>query len=324
LLSRASFLAKDAIFNYSLEEIQEKYVEWVNTEQYMLLNRVNWKTYKAEIIAVRCSKRGNDIYRSRVYARFFSLVKDNNISWFDRNYKGSQDVHTQALFLTLTYDPKRCSYRDAWANIGKEFNRFMSRVRKCFGVVHVCRVFESFKNGYPHIHAILLFDESVFTCFRHYSNKKERWVWACREESQFADMWHSWLDMEGLSSLGRSFRYLKKYLLKAVDKEGAKVGSKHLKTLSLCWFFAKRAFSVSGKFRKRLSDLTKAMHNSNRKPVQMTLDNTPLEEDVTFYVMGFVPLSILGLKKGTFYAVLDDEQIKKAEEYCGERWGDRF
>jgi hypothetical protein len=51
---------------------------------------------------------------------------------------------------------------------------------------------------------------------------------------------------------------LKKYLLKSIDAENKdSKAARALKTLALGWLFNKRAFSVSGKFRKMLIDLIK-------------------------------------------------------------------
>jgi len=41
----------------------------------------------------------------------------------------------------------------------------MACIRRQLGKVSSCRVFESFENGYPHIHCILLF-EREFSIFR--------------------------------------------------------------------------------------------------------------------------------------------------------------
>jgi len=56
-----------------------------------------------------------------------------------------------------------------------------------------------------------------------------------------------------MSSLAGGLSYLTKYLLKGIDFERA--DSKGLKTLALCWVYRKRAFSVSGRFRKALTGL---------------------------------------------------------------------
>jgi hypothetical protein len=47
----------------------------------------------------------------------------------------------------------------------------MAYIRSHFGKVSCCRVFESFDNGYPHIHCILLFQEYSFSVFRDAKGK---------------------------------------------------------------------------------------------------------------------------------------------------------
>ena len=78
--------------------------------------------------------------------------------------------------------------------------------------------------------------------------------------------------------LNGGFSYLKKYLLKSINLENA--DSKGLKILALCWVYLKRALSVSGSFRKALTDLITDLHNSNKPLVQITLDGDKLMEEV--------------------------------------------
>lgn len=298
------------------------YSEWVSEDKYMILNRVKLKTVKvrdsrnnryftvqhpveSETFAIKCSKRGNDVYRSRVYRRFKGLTSyADKTDFFNPKDKGGIK-QTRALFVTLTYDIKRCSFSDAWQNIGIEFNRFMSSVRKKFGKVSCCRVFEAYSNGHPHVHCILLFEEKQFKVFR---DKKGQF--RVKEKGLIEEGWHSHTDVKAMSSLGRGFAYLKKYLLKSIDKENK--DSKTLKTLALGWLFNKRAFSVSGKFRKMLSDLIKSKHNSNPKKMQITLNGEPIAFFV-FAFVGIVPCKILNLtkhqQKGRFIE-LDIEQTK--------------
>ena len=167
------------------------------------LNREKWKN---DVFAVKCAKRGNDVYRSRVYHRFKGLCsKAENLTFFNPEDRGTKK--TRALWVTLTYDVKLCEFGEAWRNIGIEFNRFMAYVRKQFGRVSCCRVFESFENGYPHIHCILLFEAS-FSVFR---DKKGQF--RIHEKDIIAEGWHSIVDVEAMSSLAGGFFYLKKYLL---------------------------------------------------------------------------------------------------------------
>lgn len=309
MVSLSAFLRDYLQFNYSVPEIVEQYVMWVSDDRYMILCRLNEKEWKNEFFAVKCAKRGNDVYRFRVYRRFKGLCSmADDLIFFNPKDRGKKT--TRALWVTLTYDTKRCSFRDAWQNIGVEFNRFMASVRKKFGKVSCCRVFESFENGYPHIHCILLFESTCFSVFR---DKKGRF--RVHSKSMIAKGWHSNIDVKAMSSLAGGFSYQKKYLLKNIDAE--KADSKALKTLALCWAFRKRAFSVSGSFRQLLSDLIKYMHNSNRPLQQVTLSGEVLLEP-KYYAIGFVPADVVRLKKDIWFIKLESEQISSVEQFLSE------
>jgi hypothetical protein len=187
-----------------------------------------------------------------------------------------------------------------------EFNRFMAYVREKFGRVSCCRVFESFENGHPHIHCILLFETS-FSVFR--DSKGQFRVHA---KDTIAEGWHSNVDVKAMSSSAGGFSYLRKYLFK--NNNADKADSKALMTLALCWAFRKRAFSVSGQFRKALADLIVNMHNSNRHNSQVSLSGDILDED-KFSVLGFVPIDVVNLSCDVWFSRLDVEQISLVEEF---------
>jgi len=134
-----------------------------------------------------------------------------------------------------------------------------------------------------------------------------------KEKDVVAAGWRSHTDVKALSSLGRGLSYLKKYLLKSIDKENK--DSKTLKTLALGWLFSKRAFSVSGKFRQMLTDLIKTKHNSNQKTRQTTLKGEIIQEEHIYYVLGFVPADEVRLKKDVWFSKLSNEQIKSVEKF---------
>jgi len=91
----------------------------------MILSRWNEVECNNEVFAVKCAKRGNDVYRWRVSRRFKGLSSmAEEIVFFNPKDRGVKK--TRALFVTLTYDTKRCDFKDAWRNIGIEFNRFMA------------------------------------------------------------------------------------------------------------------------------------------------------------------------------------------------------
>jgi hypothetical protein len=220
--SLKAFLKDYGQFSYSVDEIIERYVEWINDVKYMILSRrknlredsLKEYTFENEVFAVKCAKRGNDVYRTRVYARFNSLCSvAENLSFFNPKEHGVKK--TRALWVTLTYDSKRCEFKEAWRNVGIEFNRFMAYVRKKFGKVSCCRVFESFENSYPHIHCILLFE----TSFSVFGDSKGQF--RISEKGVFSCGWHSNIDVKAMSSLAGGLAYLKKYLLKGIEYEKA-------------------------------------------------------------------------------------------------------
>ena len=134
MVSLHAFLRDYLQFNYSVAEIVERYCEWVNVVTYMILSRAYG--LKNEFFAVKCAKRGNDVYRFRVYRRFKGLcsrVEDQ--TFFNPKERGTK--RTRALWVTLTNDTKRGSFEEAWRNIGIEFNRFMAQAAKISARLHV-------------------------------------------------------------------------------------------------------------------------------------------------------------------------------------------
>lgn len=165
----------------------------------MILSKWNKAKCKNDVFAFKSAKRGNDVYRNRVERRFGGLShKAENLVFF--NPKDREEKYTCALWTTLTYDIKLCSYKQAWEQIGIEFNGFMAYVRRHFGKVSCCRVFESFDNGYPHIHCILLFQEYSFSVFRDAKGK-----FRVYEKEVIAQSWHSNVDVKAMSSLSSGF-----------------------------------------------------------------------------------------------------------------------
>jgi hypothetical protein len=120
-----------------------------------------------------------------------------------------------------------------------------------------------------------------------------------------------------MSSLAGGLNYLKKYLLKGIDLETA--DSKGLKTLALCWAYRKRAFSVSGSFRKALSDLITDMHNSNKKRVQITLSGEIIAED-RYALLGFVSIDVLEVNSKLWFLVLNAEQVSRVAKLLSNKF----
>lgn len=276
------------------------YLDWVNETEYLVLGNYDPLEGYTEFVGVKASKRGNDVYAKRVRDRWAPLMELPDVHFFD--YKNRSKNHlTRALFVTLTYDPKGKTIGEAWEEVGEDYNRFITRARKVYGGIQVARVWESMKNGYPHIHAIMLFETKEFTAFHHGD------AWRVQGKHDIAEMWsHGFSDVEALSSTKGGFTYIAKYLGKLhelghvsnpsapMDVEYGENGSNLGKlisrasvlTLALMWVHRKRAFSISGELSESIRDL----HNSNSEReyyalLQLGLDGGAPPERVTRWVL---------------------------------------
>jgi len=269
------------------EELQQIYADWVHQDEYLVLA----KPESRKFVAVKCSKRGNDVYKFRIENRFKELdalagiVGEEKI--FDIN---EANPKTNVLFVTFTYDTKRCSEKEAWVNIGTEFNRAVSHIKRKFKGCSILRAWEGFKNGYPHIHAIFIFHEKQFDVFEQYSNvtvgqydgkivgEGDRGVpasskYRIQEKKEFDDSWHSWVDVIAVSSIGGAIRYLTKYLRKTHGYD-----AETNLTQAQMWINRKQSFSMSDDFVKSLRLVYANLHNSNKKTEQLDLFDESIEE----------------------------------------------
>ena len=256
---------------------------WRDTAEYMVLEK-EWIGHgdpkPTEYIAVKCSKRGNDVYQARIKDRFRWLSREiPDRKFFEiRDFQVNKRVKTSLLWVTLTWDRKRSSLISAWEDLGPDFNRFMSSMRARYGKITYLRVWEAYQSGYPHVHVVMLFEESEFSVFPHFSKKHGKLTFRIMEKREISELWHSHVDIQAISSLSNVFTYLKKHQEKVIlglsgsiqeDLPGSTSKGfdleniRGLRTLFLCWIFRKRSFSVSGLFREKISDLISHLHNSN-------------------------------------------------------------
>lgn len=135
--SLKAFLRDYSQYGYSIPEIVEHYKDWVSDVRYMILSKWNdWK-FKNDIYAVKCAKRGNDVYRFRVNRRFNDLCSmAEELVFFNPKERGTKK--TRALWATLTYDAKRCSFEQVTAYIvlfskNRESVMIFSRILLTFG-----------------------------------------------------------------------------------------------------------------------------------------------------------------------------------------------
>ena len=97
------------------QELQEFYLKWRDFDEYMVLQKqaedLQIKGVMVrETIAVKCAKRGNDVYWWRVRKRLRSLCKLENHTLFDIR---DNDKSSNVLFATLTYKIGRSTVQRA-------------------------------------------------------------------------------------------------------------------------------------------------------------------------------------------------------------------
>ena len=293
-----------------LDLLESLYVYWRDMDEYLVLRSVqmNPKTMASQwqYVAVKCSKRGNDIYRRRVKRSLDWLGDGENVKFFDvSDFTVEKQVLSSAIWLTLTYNVERCSRFDAIENIGKEWNAFISALRQKYGKISVLRTWECSEKGYPHIHAILLFQDAKFSVFPHFSTNEGKLTFRIKEKDEIASFWHSHADIQAVSSTKKLFSYMKKYQTKTLLASDSPKGTR---TMSLLWLFRRRGFSVSGDFRARLSDLIRTLHNSKTEIRQARLDGS-LEDASVWEFVGVFTGQELGIRPGAWTSRLDPHAV---------------
>lgn len=228
-----------------LDELIEAYVEWAERPDYLIFRNEETGEFKA----VPASKRGNSIYAKRVQKRFDRLYR---LSKADIMPHRQERLYSSVLMSTLTYT-RQIPRQEAWDRVAEDFNRYMSHLRDRYGRVSAVRCFEAQKDGYPHIHVILVFHDYRFKTFQHgktrrVSKKSElEAFWSDKEYLGFSDY-------QALNSWRHGLNYLVKYLHKSLslsnlskkqENQSVKPSTSTLRNLALLWVHRKRAFSIS-------------------------------------------------------------------------------
>jgi len=255
-------------------DLIELYKNWRDQSEYLVLC-YHRRDFMLEYRAIKCSKRGNDVYNWRINQKFKELEVLANFYGDSKIFDINQaEPKTNCLLVTFTYDTKLKNKIDAWHDVSLEYNRAITRLRQKFGKISVLRVWESFRNGYPHIHAILLFDDKRFNVFEHWTSNNKS-TYRIQEKIEFSKVWHSNVDVLAVSSVRGAVGYLIKYLKKVHSSD-----SKHNLTLANLWINHKQSFAISGNFSERLANIRLDLgnlRNSKRPMIQTTLEGEKIK-----------------------------------------------
>lgn len=249
-----------------LDALIRTYKEWVSFDEYYVLKK---KIYGIGVFILRgkyvkSSKRGNDVYNWRVDKRF-SILYDV-LSQHEPEYEHAYVLKTDILFFTLTY-----AFRDifiAYENVGKDYNRFMSNLRKIFPRAKtIARCFQAQRDGTVHIHALIWIGthlDVVWYCGYKNGHKDCRYI--VKNYDLWLDMKNCWkygnADIRGFVNFREGLKYIFRYVKKGINLEDPK---ESLLTLSLNWLFHKKSFYINYKFIKWFFGIRLGfnMHSSN-------------------------------------------------------------
>jgi len=234
------------------DEVTECYKAWRDDPEYFILKGSKEYLQKAldgsgdELFLsyvykfIKASKRGNDVYRYLVEKKLGVLKEIRNIEFFQDNLRSK---NTRLLFVTLTYDIKRCDVKSAWENIGKDYHLLYSKLEKEYGKIEAFRTWESTNNYYPHVHVLFYFKDKSFPVFVHTDKKGKRSFRISKKDKDcIASFWHSNVDIQGVDNTRNAIKELTKYITKDLcSKKGDK-------TNAMIWNFRKQSYAISKGF----------------------------------------------------------------------------
>ena len=296
--ARNYFLEFSIDKDLDFQELERFYLKWRDFIEYIVLQKQtdNLKVkgeVNRETFAVKCSKRGNDVYWWRVGKRLKFLKKLKGQTLFDPHNSIKQ---SNVLFVTLTFDTGRSTIREAWETIGEDFNNWIRNLRKKFGRISYLRCWESSKKGYPHIHALMIFHGHKF----HVTRIKGKY--RVLENDEFERSYHSFVDVQAIQEIKEGIKYATKYLTKTKNERNTQT-----LTLALCWLFRKRSFAVSGDLYEFLQIEIK--NSSQSILVQTDLQGVEINLKVEWIFIGVFPAKRLGIDRNEWRKVITDREV---------------
>ena len=253
---------KNVIFNQDhLKYLVERFRKWVEIRTYLTYGVKVKSTGENKLGFALASKRGNQVYENNLHKKLneqLNFMSDPNFyKLVLRDKKGSRGKVSNVAFMTLTCDPKKYnnSIVEAWLNFDKEYNIFVTRIRKKFGKSWVMKSLEATAKGYPHFH-LLVITEKEFDVFYHKNKEGFNEIRMC-DKRQLEAYWSSKIDVvipnpikaEKELKKGGCVSFMKDYIFKDMLKSYHHKNRDFKGDLSLAmgWLLGKRSYSVSKK-----------------------------------------------------------------------------
>lgn len=237
------------------------YKAWVTIDKRLVFKMTKKTTGKIKYKAVKAAMRGNEYYVERTKECLQKRI--GHIPDYSFYQTTSHAVEKSPLvFVTLTYEERKLE--EKWHDIGKDFNRFLSGIRREFGEAEFLRVWESHESGMPHVHVVFRLPKDLPCMALTGRSGRRTWRVIGEDRNRIRRHWkHGFSDVKSIASTDGMCSYVMKYLEK--DVLGGE-GEKHVLTVAMLWHFEKRAYSISRRFfedcKPRRPDLNIMLHNS--------------------------------------------------------------
>jgi len=302
-------LEKTEVSEDFVNEVWQDFSGFKNSNDYVVLKQNNGH-YDGSLFAMKLAKRGNKKYREQKKRRIRGLLEglktdEVKLDFSDKDY-------TKALFVTFTHNDE-VPIKSAWQNISEKYNEVITSLRQKYGKISVFRVFEAYKSGYPHIHAIMLFHDEKFGTFEHDGKTRIQ----RKNEFEATCNYHSFIDVKGVDNLAKSITYLSKYFTKdSVDIADNPEDLRKAKlTLAFNWLFRRRSFAVSEDFKEKIREFIHTKSNSNNFTSRLQLFR--FLEGVSFEFVSLNDAEFLEIDRYENFVPLDD-RIKAKIDFEGE------
>ena len=118
--ARNYFLEFSLSLDIDFKELEKFYLDWRDYSEYLVLQKQSESLrvqgeVEEHTFAIKCSKRGNDVYWWRVDKRLKFLKDLESSILFDPH---GSIKRSNVVFATLTYDVNRCTIREACETVG--------------------------------------------------------------------------------------------------------------------------------------------------------------------------------------------------------------
>ena len=196
------------------DKVVDLYQKWRDQQEYLWLDGFDIQGEYVKSLFVKCSKRGNDVYKSRLKTKFSFLNNLDPIYFFGEWGRKC----TPMIFVTLTVDSKKYDIDQAWDQISMELHLFESKLRQKYGSFVKFRVWESHESGFPHAHIVYYFHDKWFQAFKH----KDKYRITTKHKDTISNYWSMGnVDVQAVQDTHGAFSEVQKYITKNIwSKKG--------------------------------------------------------------------------------------------------------